>query len=109
MPPATLLELRDDGPARMDTELRENVLDMMPHRVRAHVELLGNLPVRRSPREQPRDLRLTPGQSEPPETQLRVELMFVRKPHGHSHLERGKQELEQRFRGMSRTRASRTY
>jgi|SRR5687767_5987801 len=109
MPPAALLEFRDDGPARMDTELRKNVLDMMPHRVRAHVELFGNLPVRSSPREQPRDLRLTLGQPEPPEAELRVELAFVGEAHRHSHLERGKQEFEQRSRSVSRARAPRTY
>jgi hypothetical protein len=33
-----------------------------------------------------------------------VELAFVRKAHGHSHLERGKQEYEQRSRRVSRAR-----
>ena len=72
----------------MNAELREDVLDMMPHRMRAHVELLGDLSVRRSPREQTRDLRLTPGQPEPSESQLRSHFAVVREAHGDTHLER---------------------
>ena len=75
----------------MDAELRKNILDMMPHGVRAHVELIGDLPVRRSAREQTRDLRLTPGQPEPTQCQLRRDLVVSRETHGDSHLERGEQ------------------
>ena len=92
----------------MDAELRENILDMMPHGMRAHLELLGDLPVRRSAREQTRDLRLTPGQPEPSECQLRPALVVTRETHGDSHLEGGKQKSEQRSRCMSWARAART-
>ena len=85
----------------MDAELREDVLDMMPHRVRAHVELFGDLPVRRPTREQTRNLRLTPGEPEPPKCQLLRDLAVVREAHGDSHLERGDQESEQRSRRVS--------
>ena len=78
----------------MDAELPENILDMMSHGVRAHVELLGDLPVRRSAREQTRDLRLTPGQPEPSECQLRRDLAVTRETHGDSHLERGEYQPE---------------
>src|SRR5688500_16266632 len=55
-------QLRGDTAARMDAELGEDILDMVPHGMRAHVELIGDLPVRRSAREQTRNLRLTTGQ-----------------------------------------------
>ena len=90
----------------MDAELGEDVLHVMPHRVRAHVELIGDLPVRRSPREQTRDLRLTPGQPQPSEGEIRPDLTIVREAHGDSHLERGEQESEQRSRRMSWARAT---
>src|SRR5690349_12790277 len=93
----------------MDAELGEDVLDMMPHRVPAQIEMLGNLPVRGSPREQTRDLRLAFGQSEPREAQLCRDLLIVREAHGHAYFERGKQKLEQCARSGSRTRASRAH
>ena len=78
----------------MDAELREDVLDVMPHRVRAHVELLGDLPVRRPTREQTGDLRLTPGQPETSERQIVRDLAVTRETHGDSHLERGEYQPE---------------
>jgi len=71
----------------MDTELGEDVLDMMPHRVRTHVELFSDLPVQRALRQQARDLRFTLGQPEATESQIRLYLAFVSQAHGHSHLE----------------------
>src|SRR6476469_6306429 len=76
----------------MDAELREDVLDVMPHRVRAHVELLGDLPVRRPTREQTGDLRLTPGQPESSERQIVRDLAVVREAHRDSHLQCAEQE-----------------
>ena len=85
----------------MDAKFRENVLDMMPHGMRAHVQLIGDLPVRRSAREQTGDLRLTPGQPEPSQCQLRRDLVVTREAHGDSHLERGEKQPEQRSRRVS--------
>ena len=62
----------------MDAKLQENVLDMMPHCMPAHIELFGDLSVRGSPREQTRDLRFTSGQPEPRERQLCSDLAVVR-------------------------------
>ena len=90
----------------MDAELHEDVLDVMPHGVRAHVELFGDLAVRRPTREQTRDLRLTPGKAEPSKGQLLRNLAVVRQAHRDSHLERGEQESEQRSRRMSWARAT---
>src|SRR5687767_13349794 len=103
------LELRGDGPTRMDAELREEVLDMMANRLRAQIELFGELPVRCASREQTRDLRLTPVQPEAREIRLCRDFAVVREAHGHSHLERGEQELEHCSRLVSRARTSRTH
>ena len=92
----------------MNAELGEDILHVMPHRVRAQVEPIGDLPVRRSPREQTRDVRLTPGQPQPSEGELRPDFTIVREAHGDSHLERGEQESEQCFRRVSWAGPTRT-
>src|SRR4051812_46304179 len=92
----------------MDAQLREDVLDVMPHRVRAHAELFGDLSVRRPTGEQTRDLRLTPCEPEPSERQLLRDFAIVRETHGDSYLERGEQESQQRGGRVSWARATRT-
>src|SRR4029078_13670527 len=92
----------------MDPELHEDILDMIPHSVRAQLELLGDFPVRGSAREQTRNLRLTPGQPQPSECQLRPDLAVTPATHGDSDLEGGKEQSEQRSRCMSWARAART-
>src|SRR6185503_20422302 len=93
----------------MDTELREDVLDMMPDGVRAHVELFSDLPIRSAPRQQARDLRFTPGEPEAPERQILFDRALVRQAHGHSYLECREQELEHSAGRGSRARASRAH
>ena len=45
----------------MNAELGEDITSVMPHRVRAQVEPIGDLPVRGPPREEARHLRLASG------------------------------------------------
>ena len=85
----------------MDAELRKDILDMMPHGVRAHVELIGDFPVRGPTREQARDLRLTPGQPESAQRQLRRDLVVTRETHGDADLECRKKQPEKRLRHVS--------
>jgi hypothetical protein len=56
----------------MYAELREHVFDVMPHRVRTHVELGGNLAVSGATREQARDLRFALRQPEAREARSRL-------------------------------------
>jgi hypothetical protein len=43
----------------MNAEFREDVLDMMSHRMRAQIQLLRDLSAARTAREKARDLRFT--------------------------------------------------
>ena len=91
----------------MNAELREDVLDMMPHGVRAYVELVGDLPIRRSPRQETRNLRFTRGEPEASESRLRGDVAVVRETYGDTNLERRKQQSEQRSRCVSWARTTR--
>src|SRR5690242_3983456 len=85
------LELRRDEPARMDAELGEDVLDVVPHGVRADVELVRDLPVRGASREQSCHLRFARGQSEVAEREWLRRLLIAREANVHRQLERWKQ------------------
>src|SRR5438045_4038303 len=75
------LELRPDGPSRMDAELREDILGMMSHRVGTHTKLLRDLPVGGPPREETRHLRLATSEPESREARRGHHLAVLRDSH----------------------------